>query len=67
MIKGLEYLSYKEKLRELEVFSLEKEAQRNLINAHKYLKGKCKDGSQIFFSGGQCQDKKQWAQTGGFL
>jgi len=53
MIKGLEYLSYKEKLRELEVFSLEKEAQRNLINAHKYLKGKCKDGSQIFFSGGQ--------------
>lgn len=58
MIKGLEYLSYKEKLKELGVFSLEKEAQRNLINTRKYLKRKCNDGSQIFFSGGQCQDKK---------
>lgn len=58
MIEGLECLSSKEKLKELGVFNLEKEAQRNLINAHKYLKRKCNDGSQIFFSGGQCQDKK---------
>ncbi|GAB0181473.1 mitochondrial enolase superfamily member 1 [Grus japonensis] len=57
MIKGLEHLSYEERLRELGLFSLEK-TERDLTNAYKYLKGRCQE------EGAQQQDKGQWAQTG---
>ncbi|KAK4816757.1 hypothetical protein QYF61_022755 [Mycteria americana] len=57
MMRGLEHLSYEDRLRELGLFSLEKRRLRgDLIAAFQYFKGTCKkDGDRLF--GRTCNDR----------
>jgi len=51
MVRGLEHLSYEEKLRELGLFTLEKRRLRGyLVAAFQHLKQACQTAGEGFFT-----------------
>lgn len=50
MTRGLEHLSYGERLRELRLFSTKRRLRRDLINVYKNLMGEDEEEGARFFS-----------------
>lgn len=64
MTKGLGHHLHREKLRELELFSVEKRRFRgHLINMYKYLEGRYNGDGARLFSMMPSMDKSRWVQT----
>lgn len=64
MAKGLGHHLHREKLRELELFNVEKRRFRgHLINMYKYLEGRCNGDGARLFSMMPSMDKSRWVQT----